>query len=115
MDEIGSLDAVRLRTHVWVAAYRRRAEAQGGFVALSRRGDESAGAIFIEVIHDGGTDLYGPAPMGGGRVFEPLLTGASGLDVLERIEREARFDADLWLVSVEDRQGRHFLEDHEVG
>ena len=26
-------------------------------------------------------------------------------------ERQIKFDPDIWIVSVEDRQGRHFLED----
>ena len=27
------------------------------------------------------------------------------------LEREAEFDNDLWVVEVEDREGRHFLGD----
>jgi hypothetical protein len=27
------------------------------------------------------------------------------------IAKEARFDSDMWLVEVEDRSGRHFLDD----
>ena len=27
------------------------------------------------------------------------------------LAKEARFDSDLWLVEVEDRNGRHFLDD----
>ena len=27
------------------------------------------------------------------------------------LEREARFDSDLWLIEVEDRRGRHFLDE----
>ena len=27
------------------------------------------------------------------------------------LERQIDFDPDIWIVSVEDRQGRHFLED----
>jgi hypothetical protein len=32
------------------------------------------------------------------------------LDVEERMTRELRFDSDLWLVEVDDRAGRHFLD-----
>jgi hypothetical protein len=32
------------------------------------------------------------------------------LDVEERMTRELRFDPDLWLVEVDDRQGRHLLD-----
>lgn len=110
------LRAPRLRSALWVAAYIRRCMAAGAFAAISRKGDESAGAIFIEVIAPRGVDLWGPALRDdGGRAFERVATGETGLAIAERIEREARFDADLWLVTVEDREGRTFLlEDEHV-
>jgi hypothetical protein len=33
---------------------------------------------------------------------------AAALD--RRLEKEARFDPDVWIVEVEDRAGRHFLD-----
>ena len=36
--------------------------------------------------------------------------GVMPLDVEERMARESRCDPDLWLVEVDDRAGRHFLE-----
>lgn len=105
----------RLKAAVWVDAYLRRCRAGGAFVSISRRGDDSAGAVFIECLHRSGTDLYGPRTRAdGGRAFELLLTAVPGFEVAERIEREARFDADLWLVTVEDREARVFLLDDEV-
>lgn len=112
-DESFAVSAPRLRSAVWVSAYMRRCAVQGAFTALSRHGDDSAGAIFIEILHGGGVDLWGPAPGGGGRVFERLVERGESWQVGERIEREARFDSDLWLVTVEDREGRHFLEADE--
>lgn len=103
----------RLRTGIWVDAYMRRCRAAGAFVALSRHGDDSAGTIFIEILHEGGSDLWAPVPGGGGRVFERVLSGVAGHALSERMMREADFDEDLWLVTVEDRQGRHFLGEGE--
>jgi hypothetical protein len=40
----------------------------------------------------------------------PVLKGVTPLDVEERMTRELRFDSDLWLVEVDDRAGRHFLD-----
>jgi hypothetical protein len=34
-------------------------------------------------------------------------------DVEARLAREMRFDPDIWIVEIEDRAGRHFL-DHVV-
>jgi hypothetical protein len=35
---------------------------------------------------------------------------ASEAKVEERLARESRFDPDVWIVEVEDRAGRHFLD-----
>lgn len=108
--------APRLKSSIWVGAYVRRCSASGAFAAISRKGDGSAGAIFIEVLGTDGVDLWAPALTDdGARAFAKFMEKASGLDVAERIEREARFDSDLWLVTVEDREGRTFLLDDELG
>lgn len=109
---------MRLTSETWVSAYLRRCAVAGGYAALSRRGDGSAGAIFLEVIHADGVDLFAPALQmdaeGASRRFEKVLVAATPLDVTERLEKEKRFDSDLWVVTVEDPAGRPFLEDDEV-
>ncbi len=106
----------RLRSDFWVSAYLRRCSVEGADAALRKRGAAEAGAIFVKVDHlDGTASLYGPAPQlflddSGERLFAPILQGVMPLDVEERMTRELRFDPDLWLVEVDDRQGRHFLE-----
>jgi hypothetical protein len=108
----------RLRSDFWVAALRRRAEAAGAFVSIARRGAEEAGAIFVRVDrHDGRFDLYGPAPQTffdeesvRDRLFSRIVHEAAEDVARARIEQEMRFDPDLWIVDIEDRQGRPFLE-----
>jgi len=110
------MNGVRLKSSVWVAAYVRRCSREGAFAAISRKGDPSAGAIFLECLHREGADLFGPRfREDGGRAFEKLMEGATTLEVAERIAKEAAFDADLWVVTVEDRDGRHFLLPDEHG
>ena len=112
---------MRLRSDIWVAAYRRRAEVAGAFVAIARKGVAESGAIFIRIDHlDGRGVLYGPAPQAlagtfddGGRPFQRLHSEDT-LDnaaIVARLAREVRFDPDLWIVEVEDRQARTFLDD----
>lgn len=108
---------MRLRSDFWISALRRRAEADGAYVAVARRGTAEAGAIFVVVDRlDGTGDLYGPAPQTeigeetGGRLFSLLAAGIERAAIQERIERELRFDPDLWVVEIEDRQGRAFVE-----
>jgi hypothetical protein len=106
----------RLRSDFWVSAYLRRCSVEGVDAALRRRGAAEAGAVFVKVDRlDGTADLYGPAPQlyvddSGERLFSPILQGVMPLDVEERMTRELRFDSDLWLVEVDDRAGRHFLD-----
>ncbi|HLM37997.1 MAG TPA: DUF1491 family protein [Microvirga sp.] len=106
----------RLRSDFWVSAYLRRCGVEGVDAVLRKRGAAEAGAIFVKVDQlDGTASLYGPAPQlfldeSGERLFMPVLQAVTPLDVEERMTRELRFDSDLWLVEVDDRAGRHFLD-----
>ena len=106
----------RLRSDFWVSAYLRRCGVEGVDAVLRKRGASEAGAVFVKVDHlDGTASLYGPAPQlfvddSGERFFTPVLRAVTPLDVEERMTRELRFDSDLWLVEVDDRAGRHFLD-----
>lgn len=114
---------MRLTSDFFVSAYIRRVGVAGAFATLRRRGGAEAGAIFILVDRlDGTGTLYGPAPMsayddnpedrGRDRAFARLhREPALAREALEaRLEKELRFDPDCWVVEVEDRQGRPFLE-----
>ncbi len=78
-----------------------------------------AGAIYIKVSRlDGTATLFGPAPAGldeagEDRRWQPCLEpqSVSEDEADAYLARQTDFDPDLWIVSVEDRQGRHFLED----
>ncbi|MEL7524519.1 MAG: DUF1491 family protein [Pseudomonadota bacterium] len=103
---------MRVTSEFFVSALVRRLFAEGGFAAVSRRGAEEAGAVFVSVDRLGGTfDLYGPAPQAffseqpQGRLFERLLSSVEADAVSERLQREARMDPDYWLVEVEARDG----------
>jgi hypothetical protein len=110
--------APRLRTDFWVSALRRRAEAAGAFISIAKHGAEEAGAIFVLVDRrDGRFDLYGPAPQSvfgdddqPDRLFSHIVREAPEEAAHARMHQEMKFDPDLWLVDIEDRQGRAFLE-----
>jgi hypothetical protein len=109
---------MRLKSGFWVAALVRRANGEGAFAAVRRRGAEEAGAIFVKVATlDGNAALYAPAlpslnaPETGDRLFEQRLPpGTPEPQVEERMAREIGYDPDLWFVEIEDRAGRAFLE-----
>lgn len=110
--------SLRVKSAIWVSALIRRCGTAGVATAMMRRGAEEAGAIFIVIDRlDGSSDLYGPAPQSAfddtgpsDRKFQQLLESAAADAVAERLEREKRFDPDLWVVAIEDRDGRTFFE-----
>ena len=111
---------MRLRTEIWVAAYVRRIAAEGAFAYVARRGDADAGAVFIQI--DTGTHLtlYIPAPSwdseDGDRLWRCHSAGVnlSQDQVRSILEREISLDPDIWILDVEDRDGRTFLGDRLV-
>jgi hypothetical protein len=110
---------MRLKSEFWVMAYLRRCAHEGSDAVLVRRGDADAGVIFIKVSRlDGTAMLFGPAPagrddQGEDRRWQPCFAR----DIVAEAEadaylaRQITFDPDLWIVGVDDRAGRHFLDD----
>lgn len=108
---------MRVTSALFVSALVRRAFAAGAFAAVTGRGAEEAGAIFVTVDRlDGSLDLYGPAPQAvfedrpSDRLFTRLKEKAAPADVDAVLTRERKFDPDLWTVTIEDREGRAFVE-----
>jgi hypothetical protein len=111
---------VRLKSAIWVAAYIRRCHLEHAFAVIRRRGAEEAGAIFVKISRlDGTAALFGPAPQAAFDEARPADRRfvssfkerfVEEATVESRIVREMEFDPDLWLVEVEDRQGRDFLD-----
>jgi hypothetical protein len=111
---------MRLKSALWVAAYLRRCHVEGVYAVVRRRGAEEAGAVFVRVSRlDGTSDLYGPAPQsafdtapGVERVFTASLTQqpAPDADIETYLAREIKFDPDVWIVEIDDRAGRNFLD-----
>jgi hypothetical protein len=108
---------VRLTSGFFVSALIRRSFAEGAPAVVQRRGAEEAGAIFIAVDRlDGANDLYGQAPQTvyddrpSDRLFQKVLSGVTAGEMSERLGREIRYDPDLWIVAIEDRAGRSFVE-----
>jgi hypothetical protein len=111
---------MRLKSAIWVSAYVRRCHLEGAFAVLRRKGAEEAGAIFIKVTKlDGTAALYAPAPQTSfegakpaDRLFISVLKQEFEPEAAAetKIAREIEFDPDIWVVEVEDRAGRHFLD-----
>jgi hypothetical protein len=103
---------MRVTTDLWVSALVRRIFSDGGFAAIAKRGASEAGAVFV-IVRDrlGGAQLFGPAPQTSYDTAKPderyfsryNLVDEAALDA--RLEKEKRFDPDIWVVEIEPGQG----------
>lgn len=107
-----------VKSDIWVSAYRRRCELAAMPVVIVRKGAPEAGTVFVCIrAGDAEVWLMGP-PAGplldeaGDRQFELRFGGPVPQEkVDEYLRRQAEFDPDIWVIEVEDREGRAFLRD----
>ncbi len=103
----------RLTADMWVSAYLRRLELAGIPAYVMRRGDRTAGAVLVKLATmDGRAKLFERSYdlMRGVRVWMLFAEGDEAeLDAL--IARQGENDPDLWVIEVEDRHGRHLLDE----
>jgi hypothetical protein len=110
---------MRISTELAVKALIRRCQAAGAPAYVIRHGDDERGAMFVRIsMLDGRAKLLGPPPAmlsdeGRARMLEHHLSpdGAPEREVEAYLARQIEFDPDLWLVEIEDREGRTFLDD----
>jgi len=107
---------VRLTSGFWVAAYLVRLR-QADIPAYVTRGDETAGAVVVKVATLDGQarafrrqfDLATDT-----RVWVVLAEGPER-EVDALLARERGRDRDLWVIELEDRQGRTLLDEDGLG
>lgn len=93
----------------------RRAFGRGDYCTVLQKGAEAAGAIFI--LHRNPSkaflSLYGPAPQSliededrYSRSFEQVLDQVSPENIDTYLEKQKRFDPDIWVVELETTDDR---------
>ncbi|MBU1286100.1 MAG: DUF1491 family protein [Alphaproteobacteria bacterium] len=105
---------VRLPSKLWVEALIRSVEVAGSSAFVVQKGDADRGDTLIKVSRlDGTAVAYTPSTnLEGDRIFRNLLAQGVGPDeasVDAYIQRARSRDSDLWVVEIEDREGRHFI------
>ena len=102
----------RLTTAFWVDAYRARLTAEGIPCYLTARGDPTAGAVLVRLATlNGAARLFARAYGPDGARIWTVLTEGPEREVDAAAARQRGYDPDLWLIDIEDRQGRTLLED----
>ncbi len=110
---------MRLKSAIWVAAYVRRCHIEGRICRHSPPRCGRGGRDLHQGFRlDGTAALYAPAPqtsfdeaMPTDRLFASSLKQEFEPETAAeaKIAREIEFDSDIWVVEVEDKAGRNFL------
>ncbi len=103
----------RLTTDLWVSAYLTRLRLIEIPVFVVRKGDATAGSVLVKL-----NTLNGNARayhrqfdlMTDTREWVVLAEGPEA-NVDASLSKQAGFDPDIWVLEVEDRDGRHLLDD----
>ncbi|SOH92489.1 hypothetical protein SAMN06273572_101336 [Monaibacterium marinum] len=102
----------RLTSEFWVHAYLARLRLNDIPVFLTAKGDATAGAVIVKLnTLDGQARAFHRSyDMEFNRIWVELIAGADRT-VEDELTRQRMSDPDLWIVEVEDRAGRHLLDE----
>ncbi|HYC67453.1 DUF1491 family protein [Brevundimonas sp.] len=107
-----------LSTDLWVSALIRRAELAGAFATVARKGDARAGTVIVKAFDTTNrrARLYSEAfgPDGERLWMQPVQSEFEG-ELDQYLERQIGYDPDLWIIEIEDREGRHFITEKVEG
>jgi hypothetical protein len=105
----------RVTSDFWVGAYLRRLSMMNIPAFVVSKGDLTAGAVFVKLnTLDGRAVLYQRTYDTDGRRPWMVLSEGQEPDVDAALDRQRNFDPDLWVIEVEDRLGRHLLDDDSL-
>lgn len=103
----------RLPTHVEVAGLLRRAEADGGFATVIRRGDTERGSLLLLIGSRGQhvACLERLLDLDGNYHWQSTGPGesADSAKVAEFLGKRARFDEDLWVIELDVAHPERFI------
>ncbi len=104
----------RVKTHIWVSAYIRRTQADGFPAVLVHRGDEDAGAVLLKINRfEQGCQVFTQVRDQHGNLAWMAGTGSdlvTEADADTYVARQRQYDADLWVVEVEDPTNTYALD-----
>ncbi len=104
---------MNLTADIWVSAYLTRLRLVEIPAFVVKHGDGTAGAVLIKLnTLDGLACCYQRSfdLMTGARKWMVLVEGQEAV-VDASVTKQCGFDPDLWVIEVEDRQGRHLLDE----
>lgn len=102
----------RLTADFWVRAYLTRLRLADIPAFVTSKGDANAGAVLVKQspLNSTATAFHRSFDLQTGNRAWVILAQGPEPDVDATIARQRQFDPDLWVIEVEDRAGRHLLD-----
>ena len=103
----------RLTAEFWVSAYLNRLRLYDIPAFVVTHGDNTAGAVLVKLnTLDGQARAFQRSfdLMSGERTWVVLAEGVEA-EVDAALAKQRSFDPDVWVIEVEDREGRHLLDE----
>lgn len=102
----------RLTARFWIDAYLARLQGQNIPAFIVAHGDDDAGSVLVKLNRlDGQATVFQRSyNLMEDRRNWAILEQGHEADVDESIARQRSYDPDVWVIEVEDRQGRHMLD-----
>ncbi len=96
-----------LPTDLWIAAHIRQAVKEGVPMIVVHKGDASRGSIFLKINRlDGTAQIMSQLRMEDELVWCPMGGFLPESEADSYLAEQTAFDPDVWIVEIEDRQGR---------
>ena len=110
--------AERLPAHFEATGLVRRAEAEGGFGTVIKRGDSERGALVLLVSQRGRHRACLERALGPNGAYRWQLVGpaaeAEPAELAEWSQKRVRFDEDLWLIELDVPDPERFIAETTV-
>ncbi len=108
----------RIKTEHWVHAHLRRCAIEAVPAFVIRHGDNERGMVLLKIntLGSGCKVLIQARDIEGKLGWLAALNGdlVAEADADSYIERQVRNDPDLWVVEIEDREGRRWFDGDEI-
>lgn len=103
----------RLTARFWVDAYLARLRLKDIPAFVVAHGDDTAGAVLVKLATlDGRARVFQRGfDLASGENRWVVLAAGAEAEIDSAVARQRGFDPDLWVIEVEDRAGRHLLDE----
>ncbi|MEE9453428.1 MAG: DUF1491 family protein [Paracoccaceae bacterium] len=101
----------RLTSEFWVKAYMARLRTMDIPAFITTKGDTTAGAVLIKInTLNGQAQAFQRSYDASGKRIWISLSDGPDCEVEAALNKQRSFDPDIWIIEVEDKQGRSLLD-----